>query len=244
MLFGNGQTTTTNVVIPAGATSVQVTYTPINDSLVEGDEFLTLSVGNTLTYDAGSSGSALFVLRDNDVTAAPVVLSSVYDFNASLPEVRFVFNQNVSNSIAGSDFQIVGPGGLPSRTFSYNSVTNTATLRFSGPLPDGDFVARAIAAGISNASGQVMAADSYLNFFALAGDADRNRTVDFNDLLILAQNYNQTGRNFGQGNFDYSTDATVGFNDLLLLAQRYNTSILTAASGSPAKERDRAYVIE
>jgi hypothetical protein len=63
------------------------------------------------------------------------------------------------------------------------------------------------------------------DFFHLSGDANHDRKVDFNDLAILAQNYNTAGKTFAQGNFDYDPSGTVDFNDLALLAQRYNTSL-------------------
>jgi hypothetical protein len=40
-----------------------------------------------------------------------------------------------------------------------------------------------------------------LDFFVLAGDANRDRKVDFTDLAILAQSYNTAGRDFTRGNF-------------------------------------------
>jgi hypothetical protein len=62
------------------------------------------------------------------------------------------------------------------------------------------------------------------------GDANLDRQVDFDDLLILAQNYNTGGMpGWGVGNFDGSP--SIGFDDLLLLAQHYGfgTASLTTA---------------
>jgi hypothetical protein len=73
-------------------------------------------------------------------------------------------------------------------------------------------------------------------------DANRDRRVDFADLLIVAQNYGQTGRTFSQGNFDYSFDGSVGFGDLLILAQNYNASLIRAddrPSTFPARQLTR-----
>jgi hypothetical protein len=62
------------------------------------------------------------------------------------------------------------------------------------------------------------------DFAVMAGDADGNHTVDFNDLVPLAQHYNTVGgMTFGQG--DFNDDGTVDFNDLVILAQRYNTTL-------------------
>ena len=64
---------------------------------------------------------------------------------------------------------------------------------------------------------------------ALPGDADLNGTVNFNDLLIIAKNYNQTtGRTWTLGDFD-GTGGT-DFNDLLALAKFYNQSLPASAT--------------
>jgi alpha-amylase len=56
------------------------------------------------------------------------------------------------------------------------------------------------------------------------GDTNLNRTVDFADLLVLAQNYNQPGT-WASGDFDGS--GVIAFPDLLKLAQNYNFVGLT-----------------
>jgi hypothetical protein len=56
------------------------------------------------------------------------------------------------------------------------------------------------------------------------GDADLTGICDFNDLLVLAQNYNNNSGTavWSQGDFTY--DGSVNFSDLLVLAQNYNAS--------------------
>jgi Ca2+-binding EF-hand superfamily protein len=51
-------------------------------------------------------------------------------------------------------------------------------------------------------------------------DFNKDGKVDFDDLLILAQNYGKPGFEGGDAN----ADGKVDFDDLLLLAQRYNSS--------------------
>jgi hypothetical protein len=57
---------------------------------------------------------------------------------------------------------------------------------------------------------------------ARPGDANADGTVNFNDLLLLAQNYNSQTRRWALGDFD--ANGVVNFNDLLLLARNYNSS--------------------
>jgi GH43 family beta-xylosidase len=54
------------------------------------------------------------------------------------------------------------------------------------------------------------------------GDINADGSVDFNDLVLLAQNYNAAA-SIAQG--DINGDGQVDFNDLVLLAQNYNTSV-------------------
>jgi ELWxxDGT repeat protein len=73
--------------------------------------------------------------------------------------------------------------------------------------------------------------------FMLRGDANRDGAVNFDDLLLLAANYNTTGKTWSQGDFTF--DGTVNFDDLLALAARYNQPLAAAAaplalSGGPA----------
>jgi hypothetical protein len=73
----------------------------------------------------------------------------------------------------------------------------------------------------------------------LPGDLNDTGTVDFSDLLILAQNYGQSGATYAQG--DINGDGTVDFSDLLALAQHYGqsadvippTTVLAAAVPEP-----------
>jgi hypothetical protein len=67
----------------------------------------------------------------------------------------------------------------------------------------------------------------------LPGDADFNGTVNFNDLLTLARNYNQAVGRWGLGDFDLS--GVVNFNDLLALARNYNATAPGAIPGASAE---------
>jgi hypothetical protein len=55
------------------------------------------------------------------------------------------------------------------------------------------------------------------------GDADLDGQTNFNDLVALAQNYNQPNKTWFQGDFTY--DTFVDFNDLVALAQNYNLPV-------------------
>jgi hypothetical protein len=60
------------------------------------------------------------------------------------------------------------------------------------------------------------------------GDANLDGSVNFDDLLRLAQAYGTSARTFAQGNFNYDAAGNVDFDDLLLLAQHYGTTMVVA----------------
>ena len=87
--------------------------------------------------------------------------------------------------------------------------------------------------GQSQFLGQSVDDASVVARVTLAGDANLDGAVDFNDLVALAQNYNTAAPAPGSGQSawvhgDFNYDGTVDFTDLVRLAQNYNTN-LTAA---------------
>jgi len=67
----------------------------------------------------------------------------------------------------------------------------------------------------------------------MPGDANDDLTVDFNDLVAVAQNYNTVGgKAWQQG--DFNGDGNVDFNDLVILAQNYNTTRAAAGAANVA----------
>jgi hypothetical protein len=69
---------------------------------------------------------------------------------------------------------------------------------------------------------------------AFAGDADLSDSVDFDDLLILAQNYSVTEATWLLG--DFNRDRLVDFDDLLALAQNYGVGALGIDPGDFAAD--------
>jgi hypothetical protein len=81
--------------------------------------------------------------------------------------------------------------------------------------------------GITNWGTCAVDSSTVIVDYCLYGDANLSGTVDFNDLLLLAQNYNGTGKFWYQGDFNY--DGVVDFTDLLKLAQNDGLSGLRSA---------------
>jgi hypothetical protein len=84
-------------------------------------------------------------------------------------------------------------------------------------------------------AGQTVDGSAILVRYTVQGDASLDGAVNFDDLLLLAKNYNATGAavTWGAGDFDYS--GTVNFDDLLILAKNYNAVLPTEPiPGAPA----------
>lgn len=62
----------------------------------------------------------------------------------------------------------------------------------------------------------------------LAGDANFDSTVGFDDLVTVARNYGQTNPEFGWVDGDFNDDGSVGFDDLLTVARNYQGAAPTA----------------
>lgn len=70
--------------------------------------------------------------------------------------------------------------------------------------------------------------DTFTVAYALYGDTDLSGNVNFDDLLSLAQNYNNSGKTWTEGDSTY--DGTINFDDLLKLAQNYGASLMNDGS--------------
>jgi hypothetical protein len=163
--------------------------------------------------------------------------ASQFVFQNAPHQLKVTFNHDVdSATLTPDDLSVRRLPGDPPFTptaVSYDPATRTATFTLAAtPLADGNYRAT-IAPGLINEAGAGANTDALTaDFFVFAGDINRDRTVDFNDLAIMAQNYNQAGKTFVEGDFNYDTN--VDFNDLAMLAQRYNTTLAPPAAAAPA----------
>lgn len=224
------------VIIPAGQQYVDVTITALDDGIWEDAETVRFYFHEGASYYLGSTGMTSLVEIANSTTDRPRVVSmyDIFDDNYG-QRVIFNFDENVAHSLSIDDFVLTNLQTNQTVDRSKMSViwtasNNQAWVRFNGfangMLPNGDYRLTLIGSGVTNGGGQTLESNVSSFVFSLAGDANRDRKVDFSDLLILAQNYGGAGKQLGSGNVDYSTDGKVDFNDLLLLAQNYGKSLL------------------
>jgi uncharacterized delta-60 repeat protein len=174
----------------------------------------------------------------------PSVIDVELRFETGPQSLKIQFNDDLSDSLTNVDLVIrntttnVQLSTTAYAVTSFQHPENAAIVTFNGILADGNYAVTFSNTGIENRQGMSLAGDRVHDFFFLNGDANRDRKVDFADLVILSQNYNLFGRQFSGGNFDYSSDGKVEFGDLVILAQHYNVTLATLAAVSasaPAK---------
>ncbi|HXU02332.1 MAG TPA: SdiA-regulated domain-containing protein, partial [Polyangia bacterium] len=92
-------------VIPAGAASVDVTITPVDDALVEGAETLTLTLSDTGNYDVGADASATVTIQDNDAANLAPTAVTLQNTVPSLSEAA-----DVSSHVRLADISVTDDG--------------------------------------------------------------------------------------------------------------------------------------
>jgi hypothetical protein len=236
-LYLNGRAYASNAGVTTHPADLGVTTNNFVGKSQFADPLFQGSIDDFRVY--GKALTAADVLTLADVTA-PQVGGGAFGFD--LPQsVTLAFGEDVIASVDATDLSIVDLAtGLrvPASQFVLAKqggpgVATTATWTrgpAAGALPDGNYRATLPAGSVVDAAGNPLAADYALDFYVLAGDATRDRVVNFDDLLVLAKNYNKPGVGFAGGDFDGS--GTVNFDDLLILAKSYNRTL--AALPAPA----------
>ena len=142
------------VIIPAGQASTTVTVTPVNDTLIEGNETVILSLVDTASYDLGSPNTATVIIADNEaqntiinlaVAPASVVENGatnlVYTFTRQGATTSpLTVNYDVGGSATfNSDYTQTGADSFSSTkgTITFATGVSTATLTI---VPTGDTI--------------------------------------------------------------------------------------------------------
>jgi cyclophilin family peptidyl-prolyl cis-trans isomerase len=244
----DGATLIGQATVPAGATTVTLTTNGSaslsnglhNLKATQGFVNLAYKVGNRAgTFTATSVQSAAQAITV-DATAPALSGPAVYKFDKAAQSIVYTFNEDVSASLSAGDLVVTNvktKAVIPAASIlvTWAAATKQATFTFpgftGGVLPDGNYTATVGAGDVTDAAGNGLTAGSSLDFFALMGDANHDRTVGFGDLVLVAQNYGLNGKKFTDGDLD--GDGSVGFTDLVIVAQRYD-STMPAPASTPA----------
>jgi hypothetical protein len=194
---------------------------------MDGDGFSgfgSADVSQSVSFDS----STRTVAAHADVSASATGGQFGGDFSASARatySVLFTLTgpQDVIFTDSGGESALTGPN-------STDIPPGTALLQPGDYTLGGSALALALG---SNGDSQTRTGSFDVSLkFVILGDANQDGTVNFSDLLILAQNYGKQNATLAEG--DFNLDGTVGFADLLLLAQDYGqTSMPTALSAVP-----------
>jgi hypothetical protein len=231
-----------------GATYVDYASPPsitLPDLVVSGTIFVTARSVDVAGNESAPSSGVNVTLDYN----APQLTSSAFNFEvAQLLDMNF--SENMGNTISLADLSVSNltppsAGTIPSAQLALSVGTNTARLSFpgvpTGILPDGNYEVALNSSGITDVAGNELSATSPISFFVLSGDANHDHTVDTVDFNLLAANFGQTARSFGQGDFNYdSVVDTVDFN--MLAANFSKTLSAPVGSASPASAAPNASV--
>ena len=164
-------------------------------------------------------------------TTPPAVVSSSFAYETE-QRVDVRFSEPVGPSVAASDLtvrnlttgQTVPAGNV---AVTYVASSDTARFRFVGlpgnTLADGNYRATLPAGSVRDAAGNAMANDATLDFFVLAGDFNRDRSVNLGDFTTLSNNFGQGGRTYSQGDANY--DGQVNLADFTILSNRFGRSL-------------------
>ncbi len=117
-------TLTGAATIPAGQAFVDITITPVIDNLFEGDETLTLTLGDTGSYDVGTNKTATITIADNPFLG---VAAGDADTNSSLLWTRIKGTQSVAATAQVSTNQ--GFTGTPLTFTGTSDATKDFTLK-------------------------------------------------------------------------------------------------------------------
>ena len=210
-LSGNGFVTNS---IPAAAATLAIT----------GDLQPGLGIG-TLTLVGSAPNSVAVALGPASRTTIELA--------GTLPGVlhdRLAVNGNIT--LAGELHLALLPGYSPSRGDSFDVITYASEAGCFAKITGIDQGNLALAVAYLSGRVHVVA--------AIPGDANLDHSVDFSDLVDIAQNFNASGKTWADG--DFTGDGMVDFFDLVKVAQHYDTSApLAVSSGFPSNfDRDLA----
>jgi ELWxxDGT repeat protein len=263
----NSGTTSPELLSPAGQSVASAfargpdVYFTVSTPVANSGVYRVDSTATTLSFDLHSASSAVYplatpgaalgdgsivlsgstgepaIFRAND-GAAPRVLGIAYDHATSQVRVRF---DKPIIGLTADDLQIVPSVGTPQSATSvrYNGLTDQAIFSLPRIMPSSMYAITLPADAVTDAAARSLQSAATTSVAFQQGDITGDGTANFDDLLVLASNYNQSIRAYAQG--DLTSDERVNFDDLLVLAANYNRSpsgaiALISGPGMPPRE--------
>jgi len=227
----------------------------ITNCTVDGNS---ASSGGGIYIDVGEASAYNSIVAGNFEPTTPSVPDDVFNLfdvdysnpgGASQPlgngpsSYNIIGDANTSGGlIDGMNHNIVGHDPKLAPLANYGGPTQTMALFAGSPALDGGSTALAVddrnnplstdQRGLQRVFGKSVDIGAYeAQPPALAGDVNHDGTVNFTDLVILAQHYNFSNVPLYE-NGDLTGDGIVNFNDLVILAQNYGKSAPAPAAAA------------
>ena len=122
-------TITSPITIPGGSSYVDITLTPINDSIYEGDETAVLTLSANAAYQIGSPSSATITIQDDDPMPLPTVTVTATDAVATeAGPTTGTFRISRTGSTTSSLSVYFTMGGTATNGLDYNAFTSPVTI--------------------------------------------------------------------------------------------------------------------
>jgi autotransporter-associated beta strand protein len=190
-----------------------------------------ISANGTLTVGAASTPGYLQLQAGNgsaSVSSLNIAANSTLDVTNNVLTITFTAGNDPASTIRG-----YLASGYDNDTWKGPGIVSSNAAAKPGLYAVG-YADGARDAGTPASSTQVLVENT------LAGDANLDRTVNFADLLVVAQNFNHVldthGNSLDWADGDFNYDGQVNFADLLLVAQNFNKTLtagqLTKVPGS------------
>jgi hypothetical protein len=171
----------------------------------------------------GQDGGGWGVYARRFIAEVPPTVTDATFWHLSAPHrLTYRFSHDVSARLSSDDLVVrdLATGAVVPHSLISNA-GNTATFAFpkfpNGVLPNGSYRATLQAAGTG------LASDFTFDFFVLAGDVNRDRSVNGSDFAILAGNFGKTGMTYAQG--DLNGDGAVNGTDFAILAGNFGRTV-------------------
>jgi hypothetical protein len=205
------------------------TWTRINDDAHQFG-YITVIQGDPRVYGrlyVGANGRGVQV---GDIIPPPTVTSSVFNYLLN-QSVQMTFSQPMdAATITASDLSVQlvdAQGNVTGPLLHPNSVTpgsgNSFVFGFTTLLANGNYRATLPIGSVSDSNGAATTAAFSLDYFVLAGDANRDRTVNTADFQIWRNHAGQSPAAFDVGDFNY--DNTVNTGDFQIWRNNAGTTV-------------------
>ncbi|MGA2232340.1 MAG: pentapeptide repeat-containing protein, partial [Tepidisphaeraceae bacterium] len=212
-----------------------------NAPLAAGNQFATTTTAPGYTFNL----SKLYTTGVATLTGVPAVTvgTAATPATMQLPSGVGLMTTSSLTINPGSTVDITNnalainytPGNSPAVAIRQWLTTGYANDTWTGPGIDSSVAALnpgRYAVGYADGNidqGTAAGPNQVLVEYTLAGDANLDGTVNFADLLVVAQNFNHTldthGNPIDWADGDFNYDGVVNFADLLLVAQNFNQTL-------------------